>query len=143
MNNKTRISYTLCGAVVPFLCASVSAEEVATPGMEVSDKILLMETINVTSNKEIADEDERSGDPEVDQVLKLVDSVTLSPDESADESASAETEELSDSESDEVNVQSTNFEQNKDELTQAVSDPAAAQKIDSETASSQNAEETE
>lgn len=143
MNNRTRISYTLCGAVVPFLCASVSAEEVATPGIEVSDKILLMETINVTSNKEIADEDESSGDPEVDQVLKLVDSVTLSPDESADDSASAETEELSDSESDEVNVQSTNSAQNKDELTQTVSDPAAAQKFESETASSQNTEESE
>ena len=143
MNNRTRISYTLCGAVVPFLCASVSAEEVATPGMDVSDKILLMETINVTSNKEIANEDESSGDPEVDQVLNLVDSMTWSTDESTDESTSAETDELSDSESDEVNVQSTDSEQIKDERTKAVSDPADSQKIDSETTSSQNTEETE
>ena len=143
MNNKTRISYTLCGAVVPFLFASVSAEEIASHGMEVSDKVLLMETINVTSNKEIADEDENSGDPEVDQVLNLVDSVTLTSDEPTDESISAETEELSDSESDEVTVQSTNSEQNKDELTQAVLDSADSQKIDSDTASSQYTEETE
>lgn len=143
MNNKARISYTLCSAVIPFLCASIYAEEVATQGMEVSDKILLMETINVTSNKEIADEDESSGDPEVDEVLNLVDSLTSSSDESTDESASVETDELSDSDSDQVNVQASNLEQNKAELTQAVSDPADSQKIDSETASSQNTEETE
>ena len=143
MNNRTRISYALCGAVVPFLCASIYAEEIATRNMEASEKILVMETINVTSNKEIADEDETSGDPEVDQVLNLVDSVTLTSDESTDESASAETVELSDSESDEVIVQSTNSEQNKDELTQAILDPADSQNIDSETSSSQNTEETE
>ncbi len=143
MNNRTRISYTLCGAVVPFLCASIYAEESATHSMEVSEKILVMETINVTSNKEIADEDETSGDPKVDQVLNLVDSVTLTSDESTDESASVETVELSDSESDEVIVQSTNSEQNKDELTQAILDPADSQNIDSKTPSSQNTEETE
>lgn len=142
MDNKARISYTLCGAVVPFLCAAVNAEEVATHSMEVSEKILLMETINVTSNKEIAKEDETSGDPEVDQVLNLLDSLTLLSEETTDESASAETDEESNSDTNEANVQSTNTEPQKDKLPKATSDSSASQKVDSNTLSDQKKNET-
>lgn len=142
MNNRSQISYTLYGAMVPFLCAAVNAEEVATHSMEVSEKILLMETINVTSNKEIAEEDETSGDPEVDQILNLVNSLTLLSEESTDESALAETDEVSDSGSDEVNVQSTNTETQKEIVPKADSDSSNPQKVDSKAVSDQKKKET-
>ena len=86
MKNGKQISYALCGAIAFWLCSSINAEEVATHSLSASEKILLMETINVTSNKEIAKEDMKSDDPEVDQILNLVDSVTLSSDDLNEES---------------------------------------------------------
>lgn len=143
MNNRTRISYTLCGALVPFLCASVNAEEDAAHSMEVSDKILLMETIHVTSNKEIADEDESSGDPEVDQILNLADSLTLSSDESTDESALAESDEVSDRGSEETSDQSTIADQETDRVDTSDSRSSKPQKTESKTVSDQNMNEKE
>ena len=143
MNHSTRISYTLCGAVIPFLCAAVNAEEAATGGMEISDKILLMETINVTSNKEVAEEDENSGDPEVNQILKLVDSVPTATEESTNKADSVENDTASDSESDEANDQSTQSELNTDDLPKEVSDSVDSQRIDSKPEADQSKKHTE
>ena len=122
MNNNERISFTLCGAVALSLCASVNAKEVATHSLDASEKILLMETINVTSKKEVAKEDETSGDPEVDQVLNLVDSLTLVSDEPTEEAAVADSYDESDRDSidsrmdDATNIESSETDQNKDKL---------------------------
>lgn len=90
MNNGNQISYVLSAAVVLSLCASISAEEVATHSLDAAEKVLLMETINVTSDKEIAEDDLTSGDPEVDEILNLVDSLTTMSDNLNEESSDAE-----------------------------------------------------
>ncbi|MXW06550.1 MAG: hypothetical protein F4Z87_00100 [Gammaproteobacteria bacterium] len=141
MINRTRLSYTLCGALVPFLCASVNAEEDVAHSMEVSDKILLMETIHVSSNKDIADEDESSGDPEVDQILNLADSLTLSSDESTDESASVESDEVSDRRSEDASDQATIADQMTDKVDASDSSPSKPQKTESKTVSDKNTNE--
>ncbi|MYD45019.1 MAG: hypothetical protein F4W92_01510 [Gammaproteobacteria bacterium] len=143
MKNRTQISYTLCGALVPFLFASVNAEEVAAHSMDVSDKILLMDTINVTSNKDIAEEDETSGDPEVDEVLNLVDSLMSLSDESTDESTSVESDEVSDSESKGATVQSAITDQKTDKVHTSDSNPSKPQKTESKTVSDQKTNDTE
>lgn len=139
MNKGNRISYTLCGAIAFSLCASVNAEEVATHSLDASEKVLLMETINVTSNKEIADEDLSSDDPEVDQVLSLVDSLTLLSDDSTKEptksNATKATDENSDGlTADEVNIKSKKTVQNKDKLTSSDSKQTKSQTVDSKRA---------
>ena len=95
MNNGNQISYVLSAAVVLSLCASISAEEVATHSLDAAEKVLLMETINVTSDKEIAEDDLTSGDPEVDEILNLVDSLTTMSDNLDEESSDAESNESS------------------------------------------------
>lgn len=95
MNNGNQISYVLSAAVVLSLCASISAEEVATHSLDAAEKVLLMETINVTSDKEIAEDDLTSGDPEVDEILNLIDSLTTMSDNLDEESSDAESNESS------------------------------------------------
>ena len=95
MNNGNKISYVLSAAVVLSLCASISAEEVATHSLDAAEKVLLMETINVTSDKEIAEDDVISGDPEVDEILNLVDSLTTMSDNLDEESSNAESNQSS------------------------------------------------
>lgn len=95
MNNGNKISYALSAAVVLSLCASISAEEVATHSLDAAEKVLLMETINVTSDKEIADDDLTSGDPEVDEILNLVDSLTTMSDNLDEESSNVESNQSS------------------------------------------------
>lgn len=95
MNNIKQISFSLCGAVALSLCASINAEEVATHSIDAAEKILLMETINVTSDKDIAAEDETSGDPEVDQILNLADSLAMMSENLDEDSISIEIEDQS------------------------------------------------
>lgn len=90
MYNCKTISYALSAAVTLSLCASISAQEVATHSLDAAEKVLLMETINVTSDKEIAEENLTSGDPEVDQILSLVDSLTTISDNPNEDTSNAE-----------------------------------------------------
>ena len=122
MNNGKQISLSLCGAISISLCASINAEEAATQSLDVSDKILLMETINVTSNKEVADEDLTSNDPEVDRVLKLVDGLALSSEDPTDQPTNEETDDKVDAnsvdlKSNEENIKTKKIVENKDKLS--------------------------
>lgn len=137
MNNGKQISFSLCGAITLSLCASVHAEEVSTHSLDVSDKILLMETINVTSNKEITDEDLTSSDPEVDRVLKLVDGVAMSPEDPTDQPVNEDTEKTIDADS--VDLKSTETDikikktaKDKAKLSDSVSKPNDSRAKDSE-----------
>ena len=129
MNNDNRISYVLSAAVVLSLCASINAEEVATHSMDAAEKVLLMETINVTSDKEIAESDLTSGDPEVDEILNLVDSLTTMSDNSDEETSDAESNQSSnsdavDSTSKEVSSDASKRGPNTDETSGLDSNPS-------------------
>lgn len=140
MNYGNQISYTLCGAIAFSLCAAVNAEEVATHSLDAHEKVLLMETINVTSNKEIAAEDLSSDDPEVDQVLSLVDGLALLSDELTEEQTNADTNESSNQNSvdlttdTEERVNSKKTVQNKDKLSASDSKQTESQQLDTKQA---------
>ena len=150
MNNKQRIAYALCGAVTLSLGASINAQESATQSLDASEKILLMETINVTSNKEVAEQDLASGDPEVDQILNLVDSQPLLSDLLSDN----QTEELSGTETNDATaadlVDSLELEANTetnekiletDEADTSAANRSKLQKIKSKLPSQQESEQ--
>ena len=146
MNNKQRITYALCGAVTLSLGASINAQESATQSLDASEKILLMETINVTSNKEVAEQDLASGDPEVDQILNLVDSQPLLSDNQTEELSGTETNDataadLVDSLELEANTETNEKILETDEADTSAANRSKLQKIKSKLPSQQESEQ--
>lgn len=75
MSNKLQLRFALASAVSFSLFASLGSSETNSSVTSVADKLRQIEVIEVTSKKEIADEDAVSNDPEIEKILELVDSV--------------------------------------------------------------------